>query len=430
MGSDFRLTAGWLTEADELEGAGDKMKLVSCHHIKKRRRKGRRRPALGVPDRADNHGRPVAGGRRDRHPLGRRRRKWWLQRPGPGLASDEAGSALGEVDCRTEDLLNHNCTKRHSATPSNCPRGSPIETNGSSNWPEQLEDRRRRPGFHNNSINIDINNSNNKHRSRLPSERQSRPAAPLLVASANKRAAESERPRANKWQASGKLLPLSLMCLLLIGCCQDLLDEGLQVAEVIATRGGNANHQLSGRQRAMEVGPEVGWAPMGAPTKRATRRQRANRWLGPIGFAAADTDANRLYEELMNSYNRIVRPIQNESQPVVVRLGLKLTQLMDVVSLAVLFVVCCSIAALASHPLQWPTDRSFSWKQQLWLCRCRGRALIWAPDKWLGAAGSRISSPAGCGGRPELAKLRAQAKAEVSLQVVGRLCEANRAQSI
>lgn len=47
---------------------------------------------------------------------------------------------------------------------------------------------------------------------------------------------------------------------------------------------------------------------------------------------SANADANRLYEDLMMTYNRIVRPIQNNSDKVVVRLGLKLSQLIDVVS--------------------------------------------------------------------------------------------------
>lgn len=47
---------------------------------------------------------------------------------------------------------------------------------------------------------------------------------------------------------------------------------------------------------------------------------------------AANSDANRLYEDLMMSYNRFVRPVQNDSDTLVVKLGLKLSQLIDVVS--------------------------------------------------------------------------------------------------
>lgn len=48
----------------------------------------------------------------------------------------------------------------------------------------------------------------------------------------------------------------------------------------------------------------------------------------------ANSDANRLYEDLMMSYNRFVRPVQNDSDTLVVKLGLKLSQLIDVVSKA------------------------------------------------------------------------------------------------
>lgn len=47
----------------------------------------------------------------------------------------------------------------------------------------------------------------------------------------------------------------------------------------------------------------------------------------------ANSDANRLYEDLMMSYNRFVRPVQNDSDTLVVKLGLKLSQLIDVVSI-------------------------------------------------------------------------------------------------
>lgn len=50
-------------------------------------------------------------------------------------------------------------------------------------------------------------------------------------------------------------------------------------------------------------------------------------------FAEANQDANRLYEDLMMSYNRFVRPVQNDSDTLVVKLGLKLSQLIDVVSI-------------------------------------------------------------------------------------------------
>lgn len=54
---------------------------------------------------------------------------------------------------------------------------------------------------------------------------------------------------------------------------------------------------------------------------------------GLILFAQANVDANRLYEDLMMTYNRIVLPVQNNTDRVVVKLALKLSQLIDVVSM-------------------------------------------------------------------------------------------------
>jgi len=42
-------------------------------------------------------------------------------------------------------------------------------------------------------------------------------------------------------------------------------------------------------------------------------------------------DARRLYDDLMSSYNKLIRPVQNSNSTVTVRLGLKLTQIIDLV---------------------------------------------------------------------------------------------------
>ena len=53
----------------------------------------------------------------------------------------------------------------------------------------------------------------------------------------------------------------------------------------------------------------------------------------------ADMDANRLYEDLLSEYNRLIRPVANNSDRLTVKLGLKLSQLIDVVSCAY-FIFC------------------------------------------------------------------------------------------
>ena len=45
----------------------------------------------------------------------------------------------------------------------------------------------------------------------------------------------------------------------------------------------------------------------------------------------ADQDAKRLYEDLLTDYNRLIRPVGNNSDRLTVKLGLKLSQLIDVV---------------------------------------------------------------------------------------------------
>ena len=47
----------------------------------------------------------------------------------------------------------------------------------------------------------------------------------------------------------------------------------------------------------------------------------------------ANPEAKRLYEELIKvrSYNKLIRPVKNNSEQLTVYLGLRLTQLLDVV---------------------------------------------------------------------------------------------------
>lgn len=45
----------------------------------------------------------------------------------------------------------------------------------------------------------------------------------------------------------------------------------------------------------------------------------------------ANPDAKRLYDDLLSHYNRLIRPVSNNSEVVTVRLGLHLSQLIDLV---------------------------------------------------------------------------------------------------
>ena len=47
---------------------------------------------------------------------------------------------------------------------------------------------------------------------------------------------------------------------------------------------------------------------------------------------AGNPDAKRLYDDLLSNYNKLVRPVKNTTDPLTVRIKLKLSQLIDVVS--------------------------------------------------------------------------------------------------
>lgn len=60
-------------------------------------------------------------------------------------------------------------------------------------------------------------------------------------------------------------------------------------------------------------------------------------WLIVVAIATqtqANPDAKRLYDDLMSSYNAMIRPVGNNSDHVTVKIGLKLSQLIDVVSMS------------------------------------------------------------------------------------------------
>jgi hypothetical protein len=48
--------------------------------------------------------------------------------------------------------------------------------------------------------------------------------------------------------------------------------------------------------------------------------------------AVANPDAKRLYDDLLSTYNRLIRPVSNNTETVTVKMGLRLSQLLDLVS--------------------------------------------------------------------------------------------------
>lgn len=54
--------------------------------------------------------------------------------------------------------------------------------------------------------------------------------------------------------------------------------------------------------------------------------------MSVIGGALANPEAKRLYDDLLSNYNRLIRPVGNNSDKLTVKMGLRLAQLIDVVS--------------------------------------------------------------------------------------------------
>lgn len=66
-------------------------------------------------------------------------------------------------------------------------------------------------------------------------------------------------------------------------------------------------------------------------------------------LSQGNPDAKRLYDDLLSNYNKLVRPVQNTTDPLTVRIKLKLSQLIDVVSI-LLFSSCLCDSSSIPHP--------------------------------------------------------------------------------
>lgn len=73
----------------------------------------------------------------------------------------------------------------------------------------------------------------------------------------------------------------------------------------------------------------------------------------------ANPDAKRLYDDLMSSYNRLIRPVGNNSDRLTVKMGLKLSQLIDVVRIGSYFYIFCHLCNMLTLKKTPGTD--YSW---------------------------------------------------------------------
>lgn len=65
--------------------------------------------------------------------------------------------------------------------------------------------------------------------------------------------------------------------------------------------------------------------------------------LSLFGVCVGNPDAKRLYDDLLSNYNRLIRPVDKNNNTVLVKLGLRLSQLIDLVSTLyhVPIFICC-----------------------------------------------------------------------------------------
>lgn len=78
----------------------------------------------------------------------------------------------------------------------------------------------------------------------------------------------------------------------------------------------------------------VQWQPGTAPLSSSSHSVLLVLLLvscGPL-YGFANPDAKRLYDDLLSNYNRLIRPVSNNTDTVLVKLGLRLSQLIDLVS--------------------------------------------------------------------------------------------------
>lgn len=65
------------------------------------------------------------------------------------------------------------------------------------------------------------------------------------------------------------------------------------------------------------------------------KRRSISQFMGQKSAGChANPDAKRLYDDLLSNYNKLVRPVANVSDALSVKIKLKLSQLIDVVSFA------------------------------------------------------------------------------------------------
>lgn len=87
----------------------------------------------------------------------------------------------------------------------------------------------------------------------------------------------------------------------------------------------------------------------------------------------ANPDSKRLYDDLLSNYNRLIRPVGNNSDRLTVKMGLRLSQLIDVVSTAA--AADTWKPQLTNHVLP-PTTQTTSSEQSICSCTILFKLLV------------------------------------------------------
>ncbi|XP_022243260.1 acetylcholine receptor subunit alpha-like 1 isoform X1 [Limulus polyphemus] len=101
-------------------------------------------------------------------------------------------------------------------------------------------------------------------------------------------------------------------------------------------------------------------------------------WLMRVApfLTVGNPDAKRLYDDLMSSYNRLVRPVRNNSDTLTVRMNLKLSQLIDVnMKNQIMTTNMWVNQEWSDHKLRWD-PREYGGVRQLYV----PAEQIWLPD--------------------------------------------------
>jgi len=64
-------------------------------------------------------------------------------------------------------------------------------------------------------------------------------------------------------------------------------------------------------------------------------------WNPGLVGVSANPDAKRLYDDLLSNYNRLIRPVINHTEKVTVKLGVSLSQIVELIILIIIYQPTC-----------------------------------------------------------------------------------------